>query len=123
MKPITRLWKWMAAVEIAALVDIGVRFAMPFDLMRVTRVEAVLFPVTGVVLWRLLTADPAPAGWRRGMQWGLVAGFLLAGLRSALLAGGVAVQTANVIVAVTGLAWLATARIRRRPVDSLREPT
>ena len=111
MKPWLR---WTLVILGAAVVDVAARFAMPFDLRRVLIAEALLFPATGVVLARMTVARPARAGWRRTLQWVLVAAFVLAGLRSALWVIGVPVMTANYTLIGLAAALWGIARYRRR---------
>lgn len=92
------------------------RFAMPFDLERVLRVEALLFPSTGLMLLWLMRRQPTTAGHRRNLQWVLVAAFALAGLRSALWALGIPVMVANATVLATALVGLGAVWRRRRTV-------
>ncbi|MDH3457483.1 MAG: hypothetical protein OER90_11660, partial [Gemmatimonadota bacterium] len=78
---------------------------------------AVLFPTAGLVLLWLARRFPRRRGWRRAVQWVLIAAFFLGGLRSALWGLGSSVMVANgapLIVTVVGLLVLWVLR-RRGP--------
>jgi hypothetical protein len=81
-------WGWTLIILAAGLGDLAVRLITDFDMTLVVRAEAVLFLVTGLVLWLLRRRSGARARWARALQWGLVALFVLTGLRAALWAGG-----------------------------------
>jgi hypothetical protein len=87
--------RWTAVVTIATALDLAGRFLLPFDLMRVMRIEAVLFPFAGLVLMLMVRQEPRASGWRRTLRWGLIVCFLLAGLRAALWAIGAHPLIAN----------------------------
>jgi hypothetical protein len=109
--------QWSGIVAIATILDLTARFGRPFDLTRVLRVEALLFPITGLLLLFLMQRGARLAGWRRGLQWTLIASFFLAGLRSALWALGIPVMVANgtlLVIAVLVLAVLVLRRWRFR---------
>jgi NAD(P)-dependent dehydrogenase (short-subunit alcohol dehydrogenase family) len=89
-------FRWTAVVVLATAVDLAGRFLLPFDLMQVMRIEAVLFPLAGIVLLLMVRREPRASGWRRMLQWGLIACFLLAGLRAALWAIGAHPLIANI---------------------------
>jgi drug/metabolite transporter (DMT)-like permease len=121
------LWKspWTLTIVVATLADFAVRFALPFDMKRVLLTEAVLFPATGLVLLWLVRRLPRRRGWRRGLQWVLIAAFFLGGLRSGLWGLGFSVTVANFAplgVAVFGLLgfWILrrVGRIRQRVSNS-----
>lgn len=99
--------RWLGVVLIATAIDLLVRFALPFDLSRVLRVEAALFPLTGLALFLLFRSEPrASPGWRR-VQIVVIAAFPLAGIRSGLWAAGLPVQRANLVVLAIGIVtWL-----------------
>ncbi len=93
---IGRTAQWAGVVVLATAFDLAGRFLLPFDLMRVMRIEAVLFPLAGIALVLMLRREPRASGWRRTLQWGLVACFLLAGLRALLWAAGAHPLIANI---------------------------
>lgn len=113
MKP----WiKWVGVVLAAALVDVGARFAFRFEMARVLRAEAVLFPAAALVLLAILRREPPSAGWGRAWRVGLILSFLLAGLRSGLWAAGLPVHLANAAVLAVAVAGFAAAWfLTRRP--------
>ena len=112
-----RTAQWAGVVVVATALDLAGRFLLPFDLMRVMRIEAVLFPVAGIVLLLMVWREPSASGWRRTLQWGLIACFLLAGLRAVLWAVGAHPLIANVtspaVFVVSGLALVFRRRFGR----------
>jgi hypothetical protein len=97
----------LLVVLLAAAIDMLARFRGAFDMGRVLRVEAVLFPMTGLVLLFLLWRRPPLPGFRRRLQIVLAAGFLLAGLRSGLWAWGMPVGRVNLVVlGAAAVAWV-----------------
>lgn len=107
-------WKWTLVVVAAGTIDFAIRFATGFDMVRVVPVEAVLFLVTGVLLWVLLRRRPAAALWQLRLQQVLVLAFWLAALRAGLWAVGLPVATANVVIGLAGVTLVAFAVWRGR---------
>ena len=107
-------WTWMVVFGAATAVDLLFRFGMPFQMTRILRVEAVLFPGAALAFLILYRKKPGKQGFGRKLQIVTIAGFFLAGLRSGLWASGLPIGTVNiVVVAVTFLVWSGF-RIRRR---------
>jgi hypothetical protein len=108
--------KWGLVILAAAAVDLAVRFAVRFDLARVQRAEAVLFPAAALALFALLRREPRAAGWARAWRVGLILTFLLGGLRAGMWASGMPVHLANLAVLAVATAGLAAAwLLTRRP--------
>lgn len=106
--------RWIGVIAAATAADLVVRFVLPLDQTGVLRVEAILFPLTGLALLALFRAGPRLSpGWRRA-QIVAVAAFSLAGLRAGLWAGGVPVNRANLAaLGVGALTWLGIRLFRR----------
>lgn len=118
----TSRWRWILVVTATTGLDLVARFAAPFDFARVMHVEAVLFPVTGIVLALLLRSEPGTQGWPNRIRLGLVWLFGLGALRPLLWTLGAPVMAANLttlgVVLVGILAWA----LRRRRRDSSYPP-
>lgn len=115
-------WCWGAIVGGATLLDLLVRFGLPFDMTRVLVAEAVLFPATAFAFLLLMRRSPGREGLPRMFQIFLIGGFALAGLRSGLWAAGLPVGIANLLVlAAAILAWSGF-RLRRRSKGRGSEP-
>jgi hypothetical protein len=115
MKPPWRhRWRWILVVSAATALDLIARFAALFDFGRVMHVEAILFPVTAIVLATLLRRDPGSPTWPHAIRVALVWLFALGGLRPLLWTLGAPLMAANLaslFVALVGLiGWL----VRRR---------
>jgi hypothetical protein len=107
-------WQWAAVFLAATIIDLLIRFGMPFRMPRVLAAEAILFPAAALAFLILLRRGPTQAGFRRKLQILLIGAFFLAGLRSGLWATGVPVGIVNLLVlAAAVLAWVAY-RLRRR---------
>ena len=101
-------WKWMVVFGAATAVDLFARFGLSFQMTRVLLVEAILFPVSALLFLKLMRAGPEQTGFRRKLQIGIVAAFILAGLRSGLWAAGLPIGIVNLSVLAAALfAWLA----------------
>lgn len=99
--------QWMMVLAVTAGLDLAVRFLLPFSMPRVLAVEAVLFPLAGLFLLRMMSREAASRRSLRLVQAILAVSLLLAGLRSFLWALGVPIQMANLaIVASAGLVWV-----------------
>ncbi len=78
--------------------DLAARIGTGFDMDLVVDLEAALFPVAAVLLWRMAErADAAEARVRRLDLW-LAACFALAGIRAVLWAFGFEVYVANLVI-------------------------
>ena len=100
-------FQWMVVLAVTAGLDLAVRFLLPFRMPRVLAAEAVLFPLAGLLLLRMMSRRPASRSSLRILQAILAVTFLLAGLRSILWALGVPIQMANVaVIASVGLVWV-----------------
>ncbi len=95
------------------IIELAVRFAIPFELRRVLVVEAVVFLGAGVVSGMLVRRS-VQVGWRYALQWALVGAFVLAAVRAGLWAAGVPVARANQIIGLLGVLALAAVWLRRR---------
>lgn len=101
------LVQWILVISAAAIVDLLVRFRLSPSFAATLWAEAVLFPLTGVVLLLLLKAGPRLKGFRRGLQVVLVWTFFLAGVRAGIWAMGFRVGTANLVIFFAALfGWL-----------------
>lgn len=99
--------QWMVVLAVTAALDLAVRFLLPFRMSRVLAFEAVLFPLAGWFLLRMMSRQAAPRRSLRLVQAILAVSLLLAGLRSFLWALGVPIQMANVaVLASAGLVWM-----------------
>jgi uncharacterized membrane protein len=114
--------RWAFVILGVTAIDLAVRFLLPFDLRRVMRVEGVLFMVTGFLLLQMARRAPPVGGWRRVLRAGLVASFLLAGLRAALWGLGTSPIVANV-AALVGAVAIGTTYFLRRRSGGTRRPT
>lgn len=112
---------WIGVILTAALVDLGVRFGLRPDFRVSLWVEAVVFVLASGAMLALYRRAPVAPGWRRGLRVLLIAGFGLAGLRSAIWASGWPVTHANLTILVLGVAFwiLWTWRARRRRAAGL----
>jgi len=81
--------------------------------VRVVRAEAALFLATSLGFLLLHLRRPTQ-GWARAIQLGLVASFLLGGLRATLWALGMPVHRANLVIAILAVVGGALALWRRR---------
>jgi len=106
--------RWIIVVIAATALDLWARFSAPFDFARVMHVEAVLFPITGVVLATLLRHESSTQGWPHRVRLGLVWLFGLGGLRPVLWTLGVPLVTANLATVFVALAGILMWWIRRR---------
>jgi hypothetical protein len=111
-------WRWILVVTAATAVDLLARFGLPFSFARVMHVEAVLFPLTAVVLARLLRREPDTTGWTQALRIGLVWFFALGGLRPVLWTLGLPLMAANIATVATAalgvVAWMIQRRHRLR---------
>jgi hypothetical protein len=100
-------WRWILVVTGATALDLLARFSMAFDFARVMHIEAVLFPVTAVVLGALFRRHASARPWPRAVQAGLVWLFSLGGLRPLLWTLGLPLLFANfaVLIGVFGGSW------------------
>jgi hypothetical protein len=105
---------WSSIILATIVIDLGVRFGMPFDLIRVTRVEAFLFLATSVLLFVLYKHTPWTAGKNRTFQVVLVASYALAGIRAAIWAAGQPVFHANIAILSLAVVAVVVVKIRRR---------
>ena len=113
LERIRRLMPWLLLFAIVGIIELVVRFAIPFETRRVLVVEAVLFLGAGVVSG-ILARRAVQVGWRYALQWALVAAFVLAAVRAGLWAVGVPVPRANQIIALLGVLALGAVWLRRR---------
>src|SRR5678815_5515264 len=88
-------WRWLLVVIAATALDLWARFGALFNFARVMHVEAVLFPITGLVLAILLRHEPSTHGWPHRVRLGLVWLFGLGGLRPILWTLGAPLMTSN----------------------------
>jgi peptidoglycan/LPS O-acetylase OafA/YrhL len=105
---------WIGIILAVTAIDLGVRFGMSFEIMRVIRIEAVLFLLTSVVLFALYRSNPRTIGRRRTIQIVLVASFALAGIRAAIWAAGQPVFWANLAILILAGVIIGVFTIRRR---------
>ena len=110
----TARWRWTLIIGGAAALDLLARFGSAFDFDRIMRVEAVLFPVTGILLGALAWHEPRAPGRRHGFRVGLAWFFLLGGLRPLLWTLGVPLMAANLASLGAALAVGAAWMLRRR---------
>lgn len=123
----TSRWRWILVVTAATGLDLIARFGAPFDFARVMHVEAVLFPVTAIVLALLRRSEPGTQGWPKRIRLGLVWLFGLGALRPLLWTLGAPLLAANLTtlgVALVGvLVWaLRPANGRTRPIPPTGRP-
>ena len=101
--------RWILVIVATAALDYLARTATSFEFARVMRAEAILFPLTTMVLALLLRSEPKAAGWRHGLRVGLVWFFGLGALRPVLWSLGASLLVANVVsiggVVVAPIAW------------------
>jgi hypothetical protein len=107
------LMPWLLLFAIVGVIELAVRFAIPFALRRVLVVEAVVFLGAGVVSGMLVRRS-VQVGWRYALQWALVGAFVLAAVRAGLWAVGVPVARANQIIGLVGVLALGAVWLRRR---------
>jgi len=111
------LFRWILVILGATAVDLLMRFRLAMSFTAVLWAEAILFPLTGLVLGLLLKASPNLTGFKRGIQIALVWGFFLAGIRSGIWVAGVPVGAANLLIFLSALGgWLAGWAAKRRRV-------
>ncbi len=89
--------RWILVIVATAALDYVVRIATSFDFARIMHAEAVLFPLTTMVLATLLRSEPRAQGWRHGLRVGLVWFFGLGALRPLLWNFGAPLIVANVV--------------------------
>lgn len=113
-------WRWILVVAVTTALDLAARFAAPFDFARVMHVEALLFPLTAVVLGVLRRAEARPDGWPRVARLGLIWLFALGGLRPLLWTLGMPLRWANLATLVPALAGVVIWRwkVRRRRLSA-----
>ena len=111
--------RWILVVIAATALDLWARFGTSFNFARVMHVEAVLFPITGLVLATLLWHEPSTQGWPHRVRLGLVWLFGLGGLRPVLWTLGAPLMTANLATLIVALAGTLMWWIRRRSRRSL----
>jgi hypothetical protein len=102
----TSRWRWILVVTATTGLDLVARFAASFDFARIMHVEAVLFPVTGIVLALLRRSEPGTQGWPNRIRLGLVWLFGLGALRPLLWTLGAPLIAANLTtlgVALVGI--------------------
>lgn len=116
-------WKWAGITAVVGLLDVAVRFATDYSMIRVVRAEAVLLLGAALLLWFLRRARPAPTPRQHTIQLAIVASFFLGGLRAALWAGGMPVERANLVIALIGLALIVVGTRRRRGSGSIDRST
>jgi hypothetical protein len=111
-------WRWILIVAVATALDLLARFGTAFDFARVMHVEALLFPITALVLAALRRSEPRMSGWPHAVRVGVVWCFALAGLRPLLWTLGLPLMVANLasVVVLAGgiLRWGLRRRARRR---------
>ena len=113
----TTRWRGTLIIAGATALDLLARFGSAFDFDRIMRVEAVLFPVTGIVLAALAWHEPRTPGRGHGFRVGLAWFFTLGGLRPLLWTLGLPLMAAN--LSTLGAALVTGAILimrRRRPV-------
>lgn len=101
--------RWILVVTATTGLDLAARFASSFDFARVMHAEAVLFPVTAIVLVVLRRSEPRRRGWPDRVRLGLIWMFGLGTVRPLLWTLGAPITVANFAtagVAVIGvLVW------------------
>jgi len=107
-------WRWILVCAGATTLDLVARFAAPFNFARVMHVEALLFPLTAVVLGLLLRAEPRAQGWPRVTRLGLLWLFALGGLRPVLWTLGMPLRWANIATLLPAVAGVLVWIVRRR---------
>jgi hypothetical protein len=112
-------WRWILIITAATALDLLARFGPSFNFARVMHIEAVLFPVTGLVLAALFRHEPGTQGWPYAVRVGLVWLFGLGGLRSILWTLGLSVMAANLAALIVALAGILIWWLRRRSRRSL----
>lgn len=110
----TSRWRWIGVIAAATGIDLVLRFLGGFDFRRVMHGEAVLFPLTGLALARLLQTDPRTHGWRRALRLGLVWLFCLGGLRPLLWTLGLPLLVANLATLAVPVVAVPVWLLRRR---------
>jgi hypothetical protein len=110
----TSRWRWILVVTATTSLDLLARFGASFDIARVMHVEAVLFPVTGLVLASLQRSDPGTRAWPKRIRVGLVWLFGLGALRPLLWTLGAPLMTANLATLATALVGILVGPLRRR---------
>ncbi len=101
---------WILVLALTTIADVLVRTLTGFDMPRVLAAEALIFPVSAVVLGLLRHRAPASGNRTRALQTVLVWTFALAGIRSAMIALGSSYAVASAVpvgLAVVGIqrAW------------------
>jgi hypothetical protein len=104
----------MLVVTAATALDLLARFGGSFNFRRVMHLEAVLFPLTGAVLWTLLRYEPANRGRPYAVRVGLIWLFALGGLRPLLWTLGLPLLASNLITLVVALVGVLVWMLRRR---------
>lgn len=107
-------WRWILVVTGATALDLLARVAAAFDLGRVLHIEAVLFPVTALVLATLLKYDQSARPLPHAVQVSLVWLFGLGGLRPVLWTLGLPLMVANFATLVPAVVGIVVWRLRRR---------
>jgi hypothetical protein len=107
-------WRWILTITTATALDLAARFGAAFDFGRVMRVEAILFPLTAVVLATLLHRDPGSATWSHVVRIACLWLFALGGLRPVLWTLGLPLMAANLITLGAALLGLVVWLIRCR---------
>ena len=122
---IRRSAPWILILCLATVADWLVRVRSDFDMPRVFEAEALIFPLSALVLGFLRWKSPAVGRKTRGLQTTLVWSFALAGLRSAMIALGSSYQLAIIVpvtLAVMGL-WIGWRRRRHSSTDTMSRST
>ncbi len=101
-------------ITATAALDYLVRVATAFDFAQIMHTEAILFPLTTIVLALLLRSEPRAQGWRHGLRVGLVWFFGLGSLRPVLWSLGASLMVANVVAIGGVVVGLIVWAVRRR---------
>jgi len=107
-------WRWILVVSATTGLDLVARFGASFDFARVMHVEAVLFPVTAVVLVFLRRSEPGRRGWPNGIRVGLIWLFGLGAVRPLLWTLGAPLMAANLVTLGGAMAGILAWALRRR---------
>jgi hypothetical protein len=109
----TSRWRWILVVTTSTALDLLARFGTSFSFAGVMHLEAVLFPLTALVLAALIRYEPSTQGWPHIVRVGLLWLLGLGGLRSVLWTLGLPLMTANIAVLVVAVAGILIWWLRR----------